>query len=700
MAKYWAAVRSRPGILLRGVSASLLLCGLGGLIACGQPPRPDILIITMDTTRADHLGVYGYARAQTPNIDALATDGFLFWQHLTPVPITLPSHTSLMTGLFPPSHTVHDNGTFVVPQEAATLAEVLRDAGYDTAAFIASFPLEGRFGLDQGFDLYDADFKAGNEDPTRKDRSIYFDERPAGQVVDAVLEHWSRDDGDAPRFTFVHFFDPHQPLAPPAPYDVQFRTSPYDGEIAYVDEQLGRLFDALKESGDWENTLVVLTADHGEGLGEHGEMTHAILLHQATLHIPLILRGPGVPVGETEEWTISTQLFRTLLDPLELTPPDGEFATSHSLWPLLDNGGPAPAGYPRFTGFFETIAPRTSQGWAQLSAWMKGDWRLVHAPRPELFDLANDPDERADRLADEPEMAAGLMQELEDFLARNEARSVGESVQEIDRETMERLAALGYLQGDLSAVDSMSDFLDVEDLIDPKDRVVDISLFSDAKAAMASGRWAYAEQFWHELLQRSPQNVDAYQGLAILYGMMEDWDRSFEYIDKVLALRPSSLATLRLKGEILVQLGQYQEGLDLLLELPADEIAGAIWIGKAYQGLNQPEEAEASFRRGLEIDPDSRWMQLYLANQVATNGKLSEAEAIYQAIITESPYFHLAFYNYGKLLIDRGETTRARGLLERAAVLAPQHQPTRIALRHLTTLESALPSKPVASVTP
>jgi tetratricopeptide (TPR) repeat protein len=198
-------------------------------------------------------------------------------------------------------------------------------------------------------------------------------------------------------------------------------------------------------------------------------------------------------------------------------------------------------------------------------------------------------------------------------------------------------------------------------------------------------------------LLRSPQNVDAYQGLAILYGMMEDWDRSFEYIDKVLALRPSSLATLRLKGEILVQLGHYQEGLDLLLELPADEVAGAIWISKAYQGLQQSEAAESSLREGLEIDPKSRWLRLYLANQVASNGKLGEAEGLYQSIIAESPYFHLAFYNYGKLLIDRGETERARGLLERAALLAPQHQPTRIALRHLANLGA--PPSPSQSAT-
>lgn len=685
----------RPVVL--GVVAVLVLLGLS---ACREPSRPNVLIISMDTTRADYLGAYGRTQARTPHIDALAEEGFLFRRHLTPVPITLPSHTSLMTGHFPPSHSVHDNGTFIVPESAVTLAEVLSDAGYDTGAFIGSFPLTERFGLNQGFDVYDANFLSGNEDPTRPDRGIYFDERPAGQVVDAVLDYWRGRDAERPVFTFVHVFDPHQPQEPPAPYDLQFRTSPYDGEIAYVDEQLGRLFAALRDNGTWDNTLVVLTADHGEGLGEHGESTHAMLLHQATLHIPLILRGPGVPVGETRQWTVSTQLFQSLLDYLGIAAPEVPMARSHSLWPLIDNGGEAPPGYPRFTAFFETLAPRTSQGWAQLTGWMKDDWRLIHGPKPELFDLENDPREVDDQFAVQRELASGLFEELRAFLAANETRSVGEAMQQIDRETMERLAALGYLQGDLSSVSELSDVLQVDGLVNPKDRVVDISLLSEAKAAMSRGQWAFAERFWLQLLENSPENIDAYRGLAVIYGMLEDWERSFEYIDRALAVRPSAGEVLRLKGEILVQLGRHQEGLDILQELPFDSLSAAIWIGKAHQGLGQMEAAEDSFRRGVALDGKNRWMRLYLANQVATNGKLDEADQLYQSIISEAPYFHLAFYNYGKLLIDRGETQRARGLLERSALLAPQHQPTRVALNYLASESAADPSSAAGETTP
>lgn len=670
------------------IGPCVLILGLW-LTACGSPPRPNVLLISMDTTRADYLGAYGRQEAHTPHIDSLAAEGFLFRRHLTPVPITLPAHTSLMTGHYPPSHTVHDNGTFIVPDGAVTLAEVLSDSGYDTAAFLGSFPLGAQFGLDQGFEVYDANFKSGNEDPTREGRGIYFDERRAGQVVDAVLDYWNGRSGNRPFFTFVHVFDPHQPLDPPAPYDVQFRTSPYDGEIAYVDAQLGRLFEALRASEQWDNTLVILTADHGEGLGEHGESTHAMLLHQATLHIPLILRGPGIPVGETREWTVATQLFQGLLDILQITPPEVSIPRSPSLWPLVENGGEAPAGYPRFTAFFETIAPRTSQGWSQLTAWMKGDWRLVHGPNPELYDLGDDPEERHNRFAVEPAMATGLFDELRTFLAEYEAESVGASVQEIDRETMERLAALGYLQGDLSAVSSMSDLLDVEGLPNPRDRVADINLVSDAKAAMSHGKWIVAEKLWLQVLERSPQHMEAYRALAVLYGYQEDWVRSFEYIDRALEALPSSQEMLRLKGEVLVQLGRSQEGLDILQELPLDSLRATTWLGMALQGLQRASEAEEAFRRGVELEPENRWAKLYLANRLGANGQWDDAERLYQDIIGQAPYFHLAFYNYGRLLIDRGELVRARGLLERSALLAPQHQPTRVALRYLSAQPSA-----------
>jgi arylsulfatase A-like enzyme/Flp pilus assembly protein TadD len=660
------------------------------LTACSRP-RPNLVLITLDTTRVDHLGAYGYERAETPNLDGLASEGFLFRRHLTPVPLTLPSHTTIMTGHYPPTHTVHDNGTFFVPQDELTLAEALHEVGYQTSAFVGSFPLESRFGLDQGFDTYDDDFYSGSRSRKKQSLDIFFDERRAVDVVEAAMAY-HRERSAGPFFSFLHFFDPHQPQQPPAPFDLRFRDRPYDGEIAYVDEQLGRFFDFLRERGQWDNTIVIVTADHGEGLGEHGELTHAILLHQATLHVPLIVRGPGVEPGDTERWTISTQLFATVMDMLGVEAQASEVPRGSSLAPLL-RGEQGPGGV--FTAYFETIAPFTSQGWSQLVGFMKGDWRLIEGPRPQLFDLETDPGETSDRHGDETEIATSLYRDLRSFLDENQVETVGDSVASVDAETVERLAALGYLRADSKGASDLDDLLDFGDRLDPKDRVIDVSLTSEAKAAMARRQWSSAEVLWNKVLERTPENSYAHLGLAQLHGMTEDWERSMASLDRALENAPDSMAALRLKGEILVQTGEPQEGLDLLLELPLDSAQAATWIGKAYQALGQSAEAEAQFRKGLEADPTDRWLPLYLANQLASLGRLNEAESVYRALLAKEPYFQLAYYNFGRSLLDRGEPRRAISILERSASLAPGHVLTQEALREArTALEATAETVP------
>ena len=391
-----ASKRERRG---RRASAGLLAgISLLAFLGCSAPEPANVVLITFDTTRADRLGPYGYEEGSTPTLDRMAQQGFTFDAHMTPIPITLPAHTTLLTGLTPPAHTVRDNGTFTVPEDALTLAEILQEEGYDTSAFVASFPLEEQFNLDQGFGHYDDEFSDHSTAPLRPQMDIFFDERRAGAVVDAALRY-HRERRPGPFFTFLHFFDPHQPQLPPSPYDVQFRAQPYDGEIAYADEQLGRFLNFLEERGDLDNTLVIFTSDHGEGLGEHGEVSHAMLLHQATLRIPLILQGPGVSQGRTSEWTFSTQIFATVLDYLGLDTPELPVEPGHSLLPLMANEGEAPEGWPRFNAYFETIAPRASQGWAQQVGFMRESWRLVEGPRPTLYDLDQDPRELDNRHA-------------------------------------------------------------------------------------------------------------------------------------------------------------------------------------------------------------------------------------------------------------------------------------------------------------
>ncbi len=660
----------------------LVLCG------CGRDPRPNLLLISMDTTRADHLGAYGRSEARTPAIDALAARGFLFRRHLSPAPVTLPAHSSLFTGLTPPAHGARDNGSFVLPPEQVTLAEVLREAGYRTSAFVGAFPLTARFGVDQGFEHFDdrlePDAARGGEGMRAAD-SLFFDERPAEAVVSAAIAH-HRERSAGPFFTFLHFFDPHQPLRPPPPYDVEFRSRPYDGEIAYVDEQIGRFLAFLEQRGELDNTLVVLTADHGEGLGEHGELTHSTLLHQATLHVPLVLAGPGIAPGETRVWSATVEVFATVLDLLGIDAPAArQDGVGRSLRPLIENAGIAPPDWAPFEAYFETIAPRAVQGASQLAAWMEGDVRYVHGPRPEQYDLDADPQELDNRHAREPARSAELLEALGAYLETAERRSVGATAQRLDAQTLQRLAGLGYIQFDPDALAGLDDMLEVEGLTDPKDAVVDVSLYSEARAASMGGHWPLALGLYRDLLRRLPDNPKAHADIAMVYAQLGQGARALDHLELAQRANPKDPQLLRQRAWLLVELGRDREGLDLLLAQDAEAIEGAdcIWIALAHRRLGETDAARDWYARCPSLLPDNPWPLLLQGNFLASGGDLDAAEALYRDLLVRYPYFSLGAYNYGVLLAGSGRPEAARRLLQRAAALSPGHAPTQAALARL-----------------
>ena len=366
--------------------------------ACAEPPL-DVLLITLDTTRADHLGCYGYERIETPHIDRLAAEGVLYERCYTPVPITLPSHLSILTGTYPAYHGVRENAGFYVAPELTTLAEVLKREGYSTAAFVGAYPLDSQTGLDQGFDLYDDNYPSSLEEGKHPLLAGFFDERPAADVVLPALG-WL-DEQNGPFFLWAHFFDPHQPQIPPSPYRERYADSLYDGEIAAVDEAIGRLLARLEERGSLDRTLVVLTADHGEGLGDHGELTHALLLYSTTVRVPLIVRHPRGPAGVRVGAPVATvDILPTILGQLGLEAP--EAVQGH---PLPRSDG---EGGPRRKILSETLYGALMHGWSPLDRLTVDDWMLVHGPVPRLYHLADDPGELRDLAGEEPERLAAL----------------------------------------------------------------------------------------------------------------------------------------------------------------------------------------------------------------------------------------------------------------------------------------------------
>ncbi|HEX2465656.1 MAG TPA: sulfatase, partial [Thermoanaerobaculia bacterium] len=414
------ASAQRPSSASRSAGVGLALCVLLGATGCSRDSTvvssgpANVLLVTLDTVRADRLGSYGYAGASTPALDGLAREGIRFSQAVATAPLTLPSHASILTGLFPPRHAVHQNGAAALPPTVPTLAEALHGHGYRTAAFVGSFVLDARFGLDRGFELYDDDIP---RDPTTAVPGLEA-ERPGTQVVDRALS-WLNADDQRPFFVWVHLYDAHAPYEPPEPYRSRFADRPYDGEIASVDAQVGRLLSYLDERGLAGDTIVAVAADHGEALGEHGELTHGLLLFEPTVRVPLLLRAPGrlpggVVVGEPVGLA---DLAPTLagLAGVHLGLPSSSVDGRDLSASLAAGDEP-----PRVDLYAETEYPRLF-GWSALAAIRRGHAKYVAAPTPRLFDLESDPGETSNTLQAGDHRPAALAEALASLQAEGVA---------------------------------------------------------------------------------------------------------------------------------------------------------------------------------------------------------------------------------------------------------------------------------------
>jgi len=395
----------------------------------GVPPGAaagrDVVLVTLDTTRPDRLGLYGNQAIETPTLDRLGREGVVFSKAVATAPVTLPAHASILTGLYPYGHGARANGVFAADATPPTLAEILAAHGYDTAAFVSSFALDSRFGLDRGFAIYD-------DKMLRTGGSIGFSERRADETTERAIA-WLRSPRTRPYFLWVHYYDPHTKYDPPEPYASQ-STNKYDGEIAYMDAQLGQLLDAAKAASR-RDPLVVVTADHGEALGEHGEDTHSLLVQEATLRIPWILRAHGVlPSGRRIDGLASqVDVMPTVLSLLGIDAPAGLHGSDWARAPDPDRAVLA-----------ETVEGRVNFGWRRLSALYLGDLKLVSGARPALYDLAHDPTESQDLAAVNPEAVARLESRL-DALRSGEPELLLPFTGALGDATTQRLAALGYI---------------------------------------------------------------------------------------------------------------------------------------------------------------------------------------------------------------------------------------------------------------
>jgi choline-sulfatase len=525
---------------LAGVMLIVAAIAAGAFHWLRPPARPNLLLITLDTVRADHLGSYGGRIASTPTLDRIARDGVRFERAYSPTPLTLPAHASLLTGLQPPTHGLTDNGMRAQRFPVPTLAERLQAEGYDTAAFVAAFVLNSIHGLDRGFARYD-----DGPDEAGDVFELFRGTAPAAERVDRLLE-WLRQPRQQPFFAWLHLFDAHSPYLPPPGFETRYAANPYDGEIAYIDSQLARVLAFLEREALVDNTVVVVTADHGEGLGEHGEVTHGVFLYDATLRVPLLVHWRGRLAARVETAPAAlVDLLPTLLGLLDMPPQ----ARAHGI-DLFDSE-PRPAPW-RFFALSEY--PRRQYGWSRLAALREGAMKYIDAPRPELYDGAADPHERSNLIERRSDSTAVRLKDALS-VAERELRAQGD-VNAIDAQLtpqqQQRLQSLGYLAS--REIDREPDRTQV----DPKDGLRSLGPIEIAFEALARGELAEAERLFGESFAAAPRSLSAREGMARTLELAGRELEAERWHESVLEIDPQSMLSLARLIDIRTRRGDCQ----------------------------------------------------------------------------------------------------------------------------------------------
>jgi choline-sulfatase len=599
---------------------SVRLAILMFLVACSAcrraeapRPRPHVLLITIDTLRADRLGCYGRAQAATPAIDGLAGEGLLFRRAYTPVPLTLPAHATLLTGLEPAAHGLLDNGMVARELGAPTLGERLQAAGYDTAAFVAAHVLNRIFGLDRGFALYD-------DGPAEAEESegFFHGVADARGRVDAALA-WLRRPRARPFFLWVHLFDVHAPHVAPPGFAERFPDA-YDGEVAYVDSQVARLLRALDTMGVARDTLVIVTADHGESLGEHGEETHGLLLYDATLRVPLVLRLPGrVPRGATSERVVGLADVAPTVLALTGLPPN---ARAHGVGLLEEPKAARPL-------WAASEYPARQYGWAALRALRSDGVKYIEAPRPELYDLASDAGELRNLAPERADLVATWSARLRETERSLAALRTAEGPAEADAETRERLAALGYARAGSPAPAGGAG------RVDPKDGVLEVGLVDRAYDALERGDVVSARAQFQDAVARFPTSPAAWTGLGLASEDAGDRKAAEVHLLRAHALDPTRAETLLRLAALAAD--RRDRAAELrhrrrLVELFPRHAASRRQLAAALERSGLLAEAEATLREAQALDPAGRATRRALCRFLLARGRVEEARAVLEEL--------------------------------------------------------------------
>ena len=625
--------------------------GDGGRLTPAQGSRPplNLVIITLDTTRADHVGAYGSREVETPALDRLAREGVLFEQAMTTAPLTLPAHASILTGRFPPEHGVRDNGGFYLGPDQTTLAEILGPQGFKTGGFVAAYVLDAKWGIGQGFETYFDDFDMSKS----RGRSLGEIQRPANEVVDKALP-WIDTVKDGPFFAWLHFYDPHTPYAPPEPFRTKYKGHPYKGEVAFTDSQVGRVVEFLESRGLLEHTVVAVLGDHGESLGDHGEDAHGFFIYEAAARVPFIIRAPldssrGRRVADPVR---VVDLVPTALDLMGLPPAQG--VSGRSVVPLM-TGATVELG---LEGYAEAMYPLHHYGWSDLRALRSGRFKVIDAPRPELYDIETDPGEQTDIYQQRRTVGDQMIARLRAMEQAFEKGSAAPPPSDVDPEVRARLAALGYVG---SFVATANDPRTTR--ADPKDKFALFNLLGEARdLAPAKGSFPRVTAILRKVLAEDPQVIDAWFSLGNAYFKERRHREAIEYFKRALALKP-------------------------------DYDLAVINIAAAYRQLGDDDAALAGFEHYLTIDPKDAFVRYQMGEIWLDRGDLDRAERLFREALGMDDYVAAAKNALGAIAFKRGDLESAGRLAREALAIRPD---VRLAHYNLAQIAEARGDLPTA----
>lgn len=619
----------------------------------------NILLITIDTLRLDRVSAYSEEYVKTPHIDELASKGILFTRAFAHNPLTLPSHVNILTGTTPLFHGIRDNAGYKLEDRFLTIAEYLKSKGYSTGAFVGAFPVDSRFGLDQGFDIYDDSYG------TKSSLEFFYVERRAEDVISPALKWLEGQEGMW--FAWIHLFDPHQPYLPPPEYAQKYPHDLYSGEVSYVDAQLGQLFEFLRESGLLDNTIIILTADHGEGLGDHGEKTHSYFAYNSTIHVPLILFAPDTPPQVVKENVCHIDIFPTVCELLDLSAP--EHIQGESLVPLIKGKNRRQPSI-----YFESMSPYLNRGWAPLTGYIKGNMKYINLPIEEVYDLENDMEEM-ENLADKVDLAV-FQKELSELKELLKNKEITERKETIDSQTLAKLRALGYVSaGSQVRKSSFTEKDDLKTLLPLQNKMM------DAVASYRAGNTEEAIYLLKEVIAESPTFVMAYNNLATILQEIGRTKEALPILREGLKYNKNNVTLLSKLGFLMTETGQAKEAIPLLKKCTEREnFNPEYWnyLGIAYYLSSQFKLAMDAYNQAISLDQDyalayNNIGNIYLAVFLSKKDETAYILAIdnFKKAIKLDPKLASAYNGLGGAYKKAGKIEEAISLWKKALELEP-----------------------------